>query len=117
MSKRFTPSLAAAALVLAGATATAGITNVENAYETSADRVSVPSTANGQLTVSECSGCKPVVLRVNAETQYLIGAQAPPVTQEDMRKALRAQGADKRLLTVFYRLDNNVVTRVVLRAN
>jgi hypothetical protein len=117
MSKRFTLFLAAAALGLVGAGARAGITNVENAYESSADHVSLPSVASGQVVVSECSGCKPVVLHANAATLYLIGAKNPPVTLEEMRKALRAPGADKRPLTVFYRLDNGNVTRVVLRAN
>jgi len=117
MHQRIGNLLATAALALASATAPAAMTNVENAYETSARQVSLPAVERGALVVSACSGCKPVTLQADAQTLYFIGgANGEPVTLAGMREALRAPGADQRLLTVFYRLDNNAVTRVVLGA-
>lgn len=114
MRKRIGIFLATAALAFAAGGAMADMKNIENAYEVSAQQVSLPSVATGQLVVTSCSGCKPVTLRVTEATQFLVGGSAVSLAQ--MREALHGPGAGKRLLTVFYRLDNNVVTRVVLSA-
>lgn len=116
MRKRFSVILAAIGLA-ASAAAQAVVTNVENAYETSASHVSLPSIAHGQLVITECAGCKAVVLHVDEGTLFLVGGlRGQAVSLTEMRQALRAPGADKRLLMIFYQLDNNVVTRVVLSA-
>lgn len=114
MRKRIGIFLATAALAFSAGGAIAGMKNIENAYEATAQQVSLPSVATGQLVVTGCSGCKPVTLRVTEATQFLAAGTAVSLAQ--MRDALRAPGAGQRLLTVFYRLDNNVVTRVVLSA-
>ncbi|GIK34365.1 MAG: hypothetical protein BroJett010_09240 [Gammaproteobacteria bacterium] len=114
MRKRIGIFLASAALGFVAGGAMAGMKNIENAYEVTAQQVSLPAVATGQLVVTSCSGCKPVTLRVTEATQFLAAGTA--VSLEQMREALHGPGAGKRLLTVFYRLDNNVVTRVVLSA-
>lgn len=59
-----------------------------------------------------------MVLRVTEATQYLVGGgKGEAVSLAQMRDTLRAPGASQRLLTVFYRLADNVVTRVVLGAH
>ncbi len=108
----------AAALAFTGGPALAAMTNIENAYEATAQQVSLPSVATGPLVVTGCTGCKPVVLRVTEATQYLVGGgKGEAVSLAQMRDTLRAPGASQRLLTVFYRLADNVVTRVVLGAH
>ena len=115
MKNRTWIALAAAAALWSGA-AQSTLKNVENAYETDAGHVLLPSSASGQVVIRQCAGCKPVVLRVNQATSYFVGAPSAPVSLDVLRKAAGADGADKRLLTVFYNLDSKFVTRIVLSA-
>ncbi len=116
MKTRFGIMLAATALALASATATAKLKNVENAYESDTAHVLLPSSSGGQVIIRECSGCKPVVLRVNRDTTYQIAGSGAPVSLDALRAAAAADAADSRLLIVFYNLDSGVVTRIVLGA-
>jgi hypothetical protein len=101
------------AAALHGSAALGEAVNLENAYEASAGDVRLPSNPRGQLVIRECSGCKPVLLRVNPETRYLLAPSREPVTAEALRAALDAAD-DERLMTVFYSLQTGFVTRVVL---
>ncbi len=102
------------AAALAGAAALAEVTNIENAYETAAGHVRLPSNPRGQLVIRECTGCKPVVMRVDQATRYLLAPSRVPVTLEALQAAIDAADDDDRLLTVFYNLQTGFVTRVVL---
>lgn len=108
-------ALAAAFALWCGA-AQGALKNVENAYETDAGHVSLPSGPTGEVVIHPCTTCKTAVLRVNAETRYLVGASTPPVSLEAFRQAMAAKGADKRLVVVFYNLDSLIVTRIILSA-
>ena len=94
--------------------APATLTNIENAYETDTANIRLPDNEQGQVSLRECATCKSVVLRVNQDTRYLIGASSPPVSLDQLRKA--AERAPGRLVVVFYNLDSKVVTRIVLSA-
>jgi hypothetical protein len=96
--------------------AAATIENVENAYESDTQHVSLPSGPGGTVVIRECSTCKPVRLRVNRETRYFVGAANAPVTLDALRAAVAAKGKAERLLTVFYSLESGLVTRIVLSA-
>lgn len=108
------PFLAAAAMVLIAATAHAALSSVENVYEVSPREVRLPVVESGTLSLLPCSGCKAVVLRTTPETLYHIDDRGDePATLAQMREALRAAGATQ-LLLVAYRLEDKIVTRVVL---
>lgn len=106
----------AATLALWSAAAPAALKNVENAYESEARQVTLPANPRGQVVIRACTGCKPVVLRVDDQTRYLVGAMNPPVSLAELRAAAAADGADKRLVTIFYNLESGIVTRIVLSA-
>ena len=117
MSTRISIVLATAALALWSAAAPAKLKNVENAYESDPGHVVLPANASGQVVIRECAGCKPVVLKVNNQTRYVVGTtSSPPVSLDALRKAAAADGAESRLLTIFYSLDSGFVTRIVLAA-
>lgn len=106
-----------ALLTAAALTSVAGfadVVNIENAYETDTGQLSLPSNPRGQVVIRECSGCKPVVLRVNRETRYLLAPSREPVTLATLRGAVAAGGDSDRMVTVFYNLQTGFVTRVVL---
>ncbi len=110
----------AAALLLALVTgqAAARTENLENAYESTIGGVSLPAGLGGTLQVRECDRCKPVSLRVAATTRYFVGTPAsPPVALAEFRKATADPRHARNLLTVFYDLKTNTVTRVVLSTN
>ncbi|GMW07198.1 MAG: hypothetical protein QY320_11095 [Gammaproteobacteria bacterium] len=113
MKNRIRLALVAAATV-ASAAAFADATNLEDAYEAAAGDVRLPSNPRGQLVIRECSSCKPIVLRVDAGTRYLLAPSREPVAVEQLRTAIEAADDDDRLLTVFYSLKTGFVTRVVL---
>lgn len=115
---RFLVAATIATMATWSAGAIAELKNLENAYESDPSRVVLPSGVNGQVVVSPCSGCSPVVLRVNNATIYRIGgSKAPPVKLEELRLAAAADGAKRRLLTVYYDIESNVATRIVLNGN
>lgn len=117
MNTRISLIVAATALALWSAAAPAKFKNVENAYESDASHVSLPGNASGQVVIRECDSCKPVVLRVDKLTRYFVGSpSSPPVSLDALREAAAADSAGSRLLTVFYSLESNVVTRIVLGA-
>lgn len=117
MNKHILTGLAAAALALHAGTAAAALKNVENAYETNALNVALPTGPGGRVTIRECAKCKPVLLRTDGATRYFVGNGATaPVSLKQLANAAAADTAGARLLTVFYSLDTNVVTRIVLGA-
>jgi len=94
--------------------ASSAMENIENAYETDAAHVRLPSNASGDLAIDPCPTCESVRLRVNAQTRYLLGRSA--VSLAAFRQAATAAGAEQRLMVVFYDLRSNTVTRIVLGA-
>lgn len=117
MNKILSTGILAAALALATGTATATLKNVENAYETDARSVSLPASVGGRVVIRECATCKPVSLRTGSATRYFVGAgSAAPVSLKQLREAAAADKDGDRLLVVFYSLETNVVTRIVLGA-
>jgi len=117
MNHRIASLFLALVLALGAGTAPAKLRNIENAYEVDTRSVSLPANASGQVVIRECQSCKPVVLRVNNGTRYYVGLpSSEPVSLQRLRKAAEEAGGE-RLVTVFYSLETNVVTRIVLGAN
>lgn len=82
---------------------------LEQAIEARASAVLLPSSANGMLVVTGCTGCAPQSLVTTARTRYL--ADSVPVTLAALRAALAsAPGAG---LVVFYDAKSREVTRVM----
>lgn len=100
--------------LLCSSAALASLKNIENAYETDAGRTTLPNNARGQFVIRECAACKPVVLRVNKETQYLLGQAREKVGLAALRAAVSADKNATQMITVFYNIDSGFVTRVVL---
>lgn len=98
------------------ATGAGGVTlkNIENAHEAAVSEVSLPAHTAGQLVIRHCSGCKPVVPRVDAATRYFIGTLDTPVSLKALRKAAQAPTATHRPMMIFYSLDGGQVTRILL---
>ena len=115
MNKRTWLVLTAALALWSGA-AQSALTNLENAYETDMAHVRLPSGTPGDLVVDPCPACQSVRLKVNAQTQYRVGRSSPPVSLTAFRQAVETQGAEKRLLVVYYNLESLIVTRIVLSA-
>jgi len=106
--------IVAVACLAVAAAADATLTSVENAYESSPRDVRLPIVESGLLTVLPCSGCQPVSLRTTAETLYFIGGpDKEPASLADMREAVQRAPSAESLL-VIYRLEDKVVTRVIL---
>jgi hypothetical protein len=61
---------------------------VELGHEAVPSMVSLPRSANGELTLQPCATCKVLSLRVNEATRYLIGKEQ--VTLAEMTKYLSA---------------------------
>jgi hypothetical protein len=117
MSIRSKIVLAGIALSLWSGATLATLKNVENAYESDPAHVTLPGGPTGQVVIRECDGCRPVALRVDARTRYIVGrASSQPVTLAALRSAAASREAAGRLLTVFYDIETNVVTRIVLSA-
>ncbi len=114
MHTRITITLAAAALALWSAAATASLKNIENAYESDTAHVTLPSAPGGSVVVRECDQCKPVRLRSDRRTAFFVGSAGTPVTLAALRAAAAEPRDAPRMLMVFYNLDTGVVTRVVL---
>jgi hypothetical protein len=114
MNKGTWLALTAAFALWSGAVQSA-FTNLENAYETDTAHVRLPSGTPGDVVVDPCPACKSVRLKVDAQTQYLVGRSSPPVSLAAFRQAVEAQ-AGKRLVVVYYKLDSLIVTRIVLSA-
>ncbi len=114
MNNRILIALAAAIALWSG-TGQGTLKNVENAYESDAAHVQLPSSASGEVLVSECTGCKTVALRVNAQTLYLVGQPPVSVSLDAMRQAASAKGAGTRHIVVFYDMESMLVTRIVMK--
>ena len=115
MTKRTWIALAAAAALWSGA-AQGTLKNVENAYETDAAHLLLPSSPSGQVVIRGDAAGKSIALRVNEQTHYLLGAPATAVSLDALRQAAAAKGADQRHVVVFYNIDSRLVTRIVLSA-
>ena len=85
---------------------------VERAVETSSKVTSIP-TATGALATRSCSQCPTRYVSLTNESQFYIGKTAVPFAEFN---AL-ARGAGGRPMTIFYRVVDNTVTRVVIWAD
>ncbi len=92
---------------------------VEQAYELTLADLTLPGNDSGYLMVRLCPRCRPQVLRVNAETRYLVRPSPAPVPLATMREQARSaagRGADRAFCYVYYDPKTRYVRRVVLDA-
>jgi hypothetical protein len=109
-------------LIIALLTATAALSNgaqgalrnVENAYEVMASAVVLPDAEGGQLILHPCPTCKTVFLSTDVNTRYQLSASGAPMKLAQFREL--AGKNQQALTTVIYRLDNKLVTHIVLSA-
>ncbi len=97
-----------AALLISGKLLAGNIQMIEEALELSMDRVTLPGTLGGSISVRKCAKCVPDYLPLNGATALLIGDS--PASLADFRKASR----DSRGIYIFYDIKTGVVTRMVL---
>ncbi len=62
----------------------------------------------------ECSGCEPLILRVDARTTYHIGVSSPAISLQQLLDEADARRAETAGVYVFYLPDAKTVTRLVL---
>jgi len=94
--------------------ALAALDILEQAVEADVSDTTLPTHTAGSVVVRECTGCEPLVWRVNAASSYYIGSRSHPVALGELRAA--AASGQHEMLYVFYKPDTNVVTRIVLSA-
>lgn len=106
-------------VALVGALATAGAaaqlpltTTIEDCLESGTDLVTLPGTAGGSLSASQCRGCQSLQLKFDRRTQYYIGKELVPYAQ--LREAA-AKGSYR--LDLFYHPQTKILTRVRLAAS
>ena len=83
---------------------------VEQAIETSAAQIVLPSGGVGALTLVPCAGCKPVTVLMGARTQLIVNNK--PVNIELLRRTLTASPDAPAVL--FYRTGGNELTRLIV---
>ena len=85
---------------------------LEQAIETHSGALLLPGSTPGTVTVTPCTGCRPLGLFAGASTTWMLGERA--VSYEELRRALRS---NSRLpVVVFYRGKDLALTRLVSRA-
>lgn len=84
--------------------------NAEEGIETSAHAIVLPSSTQGALLVTPCTGCTPLSLRVSAQSKYFIGANA--VTLGELRAALATAGDVQ--LVVTYDRETKALNRIIV---
>nr|PZN79861.1 MAG: hypothetical protein DIU56_05115 [Pseudomonadota bacterium] len=83
--------------------------NAEEGIETSASSVVLPSSTEGSLLVTPCTGCAPLTLRASAQTRYFVGDN--PVTLGELR-AMLATAGDVQLVVTYDR-ETRALNRVI----
>ena len=108
----------ASMLILLGpAGAQGALKAVEAAYELTLAAVTLPGNENGYLMVRRCAGCKPEILRVNAQTRYVVRPARSPVSLPDLKaQAGRIIARERAAVYVYYDPRTGYVRRLVLDA-
>ena len=92
--------------------AAAPIQALEQAIETRSGALLLPGGGVGTLTVTPCTGCRPLNLLAGSTTTWMLGER--PVAFEEVRRAL-AVGPRVPVL-VFYRGSDRALLRLAARA-
>jgi len=113
--KRLLAGLFAGALVLTASVAFASLEVLEKAYELKRDQViSLPRSAGGQLSIRTCRKCDAIVLRVNGDTRYYLSPSPIDLPLKDWLAEDASAGDKGKFIYVFYGVNDNIVTRMVL---
>ena len=81
-----------------------------DSIEVAASRVMMPSGGLGSVVVSQCDSCETYTLSLTSESALYLGKQL--VTAQEFQEAVNTR--PDRLAVVFYRFEDNVVTRIDL---
>lgn len=103
------PAGALALCLLATIDASATITIVEQAFESSTVDARIPADAGGSIEMRHCPDCESVTLQIDGNTLFFVDEQQ--VTQADFR---RAANRGTYSMTVHYDPETLAVTRVVM---
>jgi hypothetical protein len=113
MNSIWKQTVVALALTVAACVAQAQLppaTVMEASIETNGNAVHFPGSTSGSLTVQGCPQCVQQSLRMDAHTRFFINGQETTLG----KLSSAALGATGKPLTVHYRLQDKVVTRVEL---
>ncbi len=97
-------------LLFAAATAQAVVPliPIEEGFETFAKDIRLPEDGTGLVQLIRCPGCEPVIVRITEETTIFVGEQRAPY------KVMHELAVGDKVMVIFYRLEDNVVSRIVL---
>jgi hypothetical protein len=96
-------------------TARAALEIIEDAIEVAPRQIEWPTYDQGRLVVRPCPGCAVVALTVNEQTDYYLGFSNSELSRQELiSKANNSGNSENTLVYVFYRAENQQVTRVVL---
>jgi hypothetical protein len=104
------PSEAQPAAGGAAPTATPGMRSVEEAIETSALRIDLPTGGVGTATVRPCRDCAPRSLLAGSSTCYFLGSRAVPFAEAQRALAARPRS----FVAVFFSPASGELTRLVV---
>ena len=86
---------------------------IAQAYELYLNNFRVPATTNGSAAFKECGDCDRMLVRVTANTRYVINGKA--VRLEDFRKTLMAlNDRDEVPVIVLHHLESDTVQSVTV---
>jgi|GEM_PF-2059653 len=113
--------LAGTAVLTWSMAAQALLIETHGGLELEVSMVSMPSSDNGVLSITECSDCKRQVLKTSADTtRYVVrdkSGKTDQFSRQDFAAELRRIDNRDAMLVVFYKLDNQTVTEVLLMSN
>jgi len=100
-------------LFAVAALARAALDPLEEAHEATLGQVTLPAHPASQVVIRTDPGADPVVIPVTGETRYFVEPEVErPVPLTRLRQAAAAH--PDALVFVFYAVDGNAVTRIVL---
>ena len=89
----------------------ADFTTIEQAYEVALSDIRLPRSENGTIAYKECSTCKFMTKRVDANTRWLLNGKAVPLKK--FREAVdRVTDRNNEAVSVLHHLEINRVTAV-----
>src|SRR5882757_1608217 len=97
-------------LALTGSASAAAMKSAEDARETSTSSITFPASDTGILYFNDCDACNKNPLQLATTTKLMVGSRL--VSFNEFKTAF--ESTSNQLVTIFYKPDTHLVTRVVL---
>lgn len=101
--------------VLLGLSFSAGaeIVTIVRAYEIAISDLRLPGNTAGTISAKECAACEPQIIRVTAQTRYVLNGKDLPLNE--FRVAINSIREKKtNISTVMHHLESDTVTAVMV---